>query len=172
MSQRVQISLYQKFEKLNEILTTLEKGDENLEYKSKFKEFMSRIMELYTDIKTEPGIESDVEFQCYLSESAAKLVFISREIEIFIADLERMLLFTFYDDEWLVVCYKRSCIEVLKEIYKNTCFEESFHYYEVEYLEELDQIIKSKNEIECYIPTQDQIPVGIPPSHWWWYFNY
>jgi len=168
---RDKIIIYRKFEKIIEILTALEKDDKNIEYQSKFQEFMSVIMELYTEIKTEPAIESDVEFQRYLRESAAKLVFRSRDIELFLVDLEKMLSFTFYDDEWLVVCYKRSSIEVLKEIYKNTCFEEYFHYYEVEYLEELDQIIKWKGEIECYIPTQEQIPIAIPPSHWWWYLN-
>jgi hypothetical protein len=158
-----------KIENLIELLKSLENNKQNVIFKDKFRQFMLETLELYLALKTDYSLNSDVNFQNYLNESAIKLISRARDLDFFIADIEQALSFPFYGDEWINICYKRSSIEALKEIYKNTSFNEHFDYFEKEYLEELDDTIRWKGEKERYIPHQAQIPVGIPPSHWWWY---
>ncbi len=135
--------------------------------------FMRKILELYLLMQRKPSIKLDPKLQDYLNQSAALL---SRRIEgsafrnyhliVFVMKLVDILSHTFYADEWQTrVCPLRSQIEAFNEIYKETSYKEFID----EDFEETDADIKRVGEVEGGL-SPDQIPQGIPLSHWWWWY--
>jgi hypothetical protein len=126
--------------------------------------FMEGTYDLYLALKHDSSIKSDVEFQTYIKQSAGLMTWLTMDINTFIYEIEETLGSVFYDNEWEGVCWRRSAVEALKKMYRNTVLEEHFHDLDTE---DLDLYIKGKGEMEGGV---EKIPDGIPPSHWWWWY--
>ena len=161
------VNLLQLVEKLcsSESTTPGAPGEMNL--------FMWKIFELYLLMQRKPSIKLDPKLKDYLNQSAALLsrridgsAFRNYHLIVFVMDLADILSHTFYADEWQTrVCPLRSQIEAFNEIYKET----SYKKFIDEDFEETDAEIKRVGEVEGGL-SPDQIPQGIPLSHWWWWY--
>lgn len=71
-----------------------------------------------------------------------------------------------WGDEWLGVCRDWSSAQFVRELYGDK-LEQPFHYFseEDDYLDDL----RTQGEKHGPLRPQD-IPEGIPPSHWWWWY--
>ena len=84
----------------------------------------------------------------------------------FITTLGQLDSALYYAEQWEnSICWRRSAIEAVKEMYKNTVLKE--FYYELD-TEDLDDSIEMRAYKEGYLK-EDQIPKGIPATHWWWW---
>ena len=158
--------LYQTFKVSLDILDEVWNNSQKIDIKTKVRQFMNGTMEIYLALKADPSIREDPEFQHYISESAGKLTWFTNYIGLFMLYIEHDLHSTFYDDEWVQLCWERSSIDALKEMYRNTCLEEHFPAIDTE---DLDDHMSSVGNQEGYLEAKD-IPAGIPHSHWWWWY--
>jgi hypothetical protein len=128
--------------------------------------FMRKYLDLYLALKQEPMLFKNIKYQDYLNESSILLIGITFDIHRFIREIGYTLESTFYDDEWLGICRRRSGIEALEEMYANTCFAEYLPKFKDE---DLDYMIQGKGRYEGYL-SDEEIPIGIPQFHWWWWY--
>ena len=128
--------------------------------------FMDEVTKLYLATKTSSSYK-DAKYREFVRNSAYILNKLSSEIVDYIIKTENEVTGSFYyAEQWENrVCWRRSAIEALKEIYKNTSFEK--FYYELD-TEDLDDSIEMRAHKEGGLK-EDQIPKGIPTSHWWWW---
>lgn len=152
-------------EQLLDNLAKVYKGYKTIDIRAVTENFMNGILDIYLAWKTNSSIEKDPKFQAFIHNSSSQVSQLTNDINQFISDMEYTLSLTFYSDEWDRICWKRSSIEALKEIYQNTLFEEYLILLDTE---DVDGYIEGRKDIKGYIPFED-IPKGIPPSHWWWY---
>lgn len=71
-----------------------------------------------------------------------------------------------FGEEWSGVCRDWSSAQFVRELYGDK-LEQQFHYFsdEDDYLDDL----RTQGEKHGPLRSQD-IPEGIPPSHWWWWY--
>ena len=161
-----QETLYQELKHLLTLLKRILKKDNLLEASHDTRFFMNHTIDLYIALKANTFIERDPKFQDYIQRSARKLSGITFNINYFILQIDHTLSSTFYDDEWIGVCWQRSAVEAIKEMYQNTIFEV---YFEDLDTEDVDEGMESRGQREGYLSTEE-IPLGIPTSHWWWWY--
>lgn len=169
--------LYQDLERLLTVLRMLHPCSanyRNIERRTGVRAFMDGLLNLYLALKADPSIETEPQFQNYLRESADLLTRITFGIGIFISEINQALREPFYSDEWFGICRNRSAVEALRELYQNTNLGEHLSVEpDLSDLDtrDLDGEIRLKGEKEGF-PSQEQIPAGIPSSHWWWWLPY
>ena len=161
-----QETLYQTIDRVFCTLKVLREQYKTIDTWAETRQLMDDTVDIYMALKTNPSIEEDTKFQDYIRKSAIELTSCTDYIYYFIIQMEQTLDSTFYSNEWDGICWQRSAVEAIKEMYQNTCLEEHFDDLDTE---EVDDFIKQKGEYEGYIP-QAQIPIGIPSSHWWWWY--
>ncbi|MGF1485879.1 MAG: hypothetical protein ACFBSE_02075 [Prochloraceae cyanobacterium] len=134
---------------------------------NKMRGIMNEIMEVYLAIQADSSLKSDPDFQRFLNDSSILLcrTMIS-DMPRYISSVERILTFTLEPGEWVKVCWRRSAIEAIKELYPNTVFEQYFSEIDTE--DDLDLILESRGKKEGPV-SEEEIPNGIPSSHWWWW---
>lgn len=162
---------------LDSILRLLEKG-KGLRLHDKFTEkkiersqlsdfLMNKIVELYLLGKIYPDYKEDPKYQDFIRNSGSTLRILTSEIVDYIIKIENELRESFYSvEQWKNhICWRRSAVEALKEMYKDTPLKEL--YYELD-TEDLDDSIEMRAHKEGGLE-EEQIPKGIPTSHWWWW---
>ena len=161
-----QETLYQTIDRIFCTLKVLREQYKTIDTWAETRQLMDDTVDIYIALKTNPSIEEDTKFQDYIRKSAIELTSCTDYIYDFIVDMEQTLDSTFYSNEWDGICWQRSAVEAIKEMYQNTCLEEHFDDLDTE---EVDDFIKEKGKHEGYIP-ESEIPIGIPSSHWWWWY--
>ena len=161
-----QETLYQTIDRIFRLLKALREQDKTIDTWAETRQLMDDTVDIYIALKTNPSIEEDTKFQDYIRESAIELTSRTDDIYGFIIKMEQDLCYPFYSNEWDGICWRRSAVEAIKEMYQNTCLEEYFDDLDTE---EVDDFIKEKGKHEGYIP-ESEIPIGIPSSHWWWWY--
>ena len=158
------LNLIQKTEELQETKTITET---KVRREQLTNQFMSRILELYLAIKTSSTSSTlSAKYKTYIEKSEYSLRSLISELISYINATEDKLRSTFYDKEWEeIICRRRSAIEALKEMYESTFFAQ--FYYELD-TEDLDDSIEMRAHKEGGLK-EEQIPKGIPTSHWWWW---
>ena len=136
-------------------------------------QFMSRYLELYLLIKNDPDLKLDEKYRDFIAESQYLLKGLTFELNRYVSEIENRLRTTFYYNEWEgIICPGRSAVEAVKEMYQGTAFEEFYEGDNPDALdlntEDLDLSIEMRAHKEGYLK-EDQIPKGIPTSHWWWW---
>jgi len=120
--------------------------------------------ELYLDIRDNTEALTDTEFQNYLKESGYLLKSCMNDINFFLFEIDTSLHTEFYvTEQWINICWMRSSIEAIKELYLDSYFEKY-----LDDIEELDEEIKGKGRIEGFLSAAE-IPDKLPSSHWWWW---
>ncbi|MGF1490240.1 MAG: hypothetical protein ACFBSE_24380 [Prochloraceae cyanobacterium] len=148
-------------------LKDLERGTETLYLRQdKINYFMDLTMELYLSVQLDPSLKSESQFQEYINESANLLCGVIGDLLLYISSIEKIVTLIMEVGEWRKVCWRRSAIESLKELYQNTVFEQYFSEIDTE--DDLDLILESKGKKEGPV-SEEEIPDGIPSSHWWWW---
>ena len=129
--------------------------------------FMNEILRLYLFIENQPSYKKDIKYQNFIKNSEYILRRLIYQIVKYILQIESEFDSDFYyAEQWKNrVCWKRSAVEALKEMYKGTFLEQ--FYYELD-TEDLDDSIEMRAHKEGGLK-EDQIPKGIPTSHWWWW---
>lgn len=127
---------------------------------------MHDVFELGITVSRDPTLKDSVEVTGCLAETADALRHAIIDIKAFVRATEYHLQDTWYADEWRWTCIRRSGLEFLKELYRNTSFGE----YLVEFdLADLDELLKQRGEVEGFL-SNDKIPTGVPKLHWWWWY--
>jgi len=135
--------------------------------RSKTRVIMNQIMEVYLAIQADSPLKSDPIFQRYLNETADLLYGrITADIHLYISSIEKIVALTLEPGEWEKVCWQRSAIEALKELYPNTVFEQYFD--EIDTSDDLDERLEFLSKREGPV-SKEEIPNGIPSYHWWWW---
>lgn len=80
--------------------------------------------------------------------------------------LERLLLATFYGDEWAAACERRTRLEAVFSLWAAQLA--GLEPMSVD-REALDDLLRQKGDHEGGL-RPDQIPPGTPTSHWWWWY--
>lgn len=135
--------------------------------------FMSKYLALYLLLKSNPDLKLDPKYKDFIAKSQHFLRSLVFELDDYVTYIENRLSSMFYSDEWeTVVCPCRSAVEAVKEMYQGTAFEEFYKGDNPDALdlntEDLDDSIEMRAHKEGYLK-EDQIPKGIPTSHWWWW---
>jgi hypothetical protein len=168
-------SIYQKMDNSLEILQRIplypQKTTNYSERKKLFKSFLFNTLDTYLFLKREPLLKSESIFKQYLEQTSISL---SGNIYFLLTpvfrDLNNILNTGFQSNEWTRICQNRSAIEALREMYQGTLLKE---YLEEDDeitigLRDLDERIRQRGQVDAYMPAE-QIPNGIPKSHWWWW---
>ena len=162
--------LHNKTASIINLLKELDRLDRGVEMintrKIKTRQIMDRIFKLYLSVQLDPSLKSESQFQEYLNESANLLCGVIWDLLSYISSIESIVKMIMEVGEWRKVCWRRSAIESLKELYKNTVFEQYFSEIDTE--DDLDLILESKGKKEGPV-SEEEIPDGIPSSHWWWW---
>jgi hypothetical protein len=127
--------------------------------------FLMATYDLGLLLSNEPCLKESLDFIEYIEDSIFLLQPLKGRISDFIQDTEFILTYAFQGNEWLQVCRNRSAIEFLKTFYQTTIktkVAKAWHACV------LDKKIRRVGEIEGLI--SEEIPVGIPSSHWWWWY--
>ena len=136
-------------------------------------QFMTRYFRLYLLIRNNPDLKLDPKYKDFIIESQHLLRSLTSELNRYIGGIENRLRTIFEYNEWEgIICPCRSAVEAVKEMYRGTAFEERYEESNPYALdldtEDLDDSIEMKAHKEGYLK-EDQIPKGIPTSHWWWW---
>ena len=162
--------LHNKTASILNLLKELDRLDRGVEMintrKIKTRQIMDRIFKFYLSVQLDPSLKSESQFQEYLNESANLLCGVIWDLLSYISSIESIVKMIMEVGEWRKVCWRRSAIESLKELYKNTIFEQYFNEIDTE--DDLDLILESKGKKEGPV-SEEEIPDGVPLSHWWWW---
>ena len=136
-------------------------------------QFMSRYLELYLLTRNNPDLKLDEKYRDFIEQSQHLLRGLRFELNRYVSEIESRLRTIFEYNEWeAIICPRRSAVEAVKEMYRGTSFEEFYEGENPEALildtEDLDDSIEMRAHKEGYLK-EDQIPKGIPTSHWWWW---
>jgi hypothetical protein len=80
--------------------------------------------------------------------------------------LESLLVSTFYSDEWLSACERRSQLEALRTFWPQALEQMGLLFFDCE---GVDDLLRRKGDHEGGL-RPEQIPPGTPTSHWWWWY--
>lgn len=106
------------------------------------------------------GEQPDPEF---LADSAARLPSVWIGVPRFRNGLLGWLRDSFVADEWLQSCERRTAAQFLADWYSGI---PGLRLEELE-LDRIDELMRHRGETEGFL-LEEQIPDGVPPSHWWW----
>jgi hypothetical protein len=168
-----QEQLHQYIDKISKELTKLCSPSESLSQRDNTYSFMMNLLHTYCLLKLNPPLNEEKELQDFLQESAIGVACISYPLIKFQADIEPLFTLDPDYDPWLEVCTRRSALEVLRELYQDTqhtSLRESLASSdpnEVFNPEDVDELIEAWAISEPV--SNDNIPAGIPRSHWWWW---
>lgn len=149
--------------RLQRMIVEKRKIDERTE---EIAHFLSKFFELGLLVKGNPALLESPEVSHFLNSSAENLGKAISEIRDYIRLTEDMFYFEWELDEWEQICERRSAVEFLFELYRDTKFEGWFQFFDIE---DLDELIHDRGEREGGVP-EDSIPQGIPLTHWWWWY--
>ena len=85
---------------------------------------------------------------------------------MYVNSIERIAGSILEPGEWEKLFWRRSAIEALKELYQDTVFEQ--YFYQIEIDEDTEERLEFLSQREGPV-SEDDIPKGIPSSHWWWW---
>ncbi len=80
--------------------------------------------------------------------------------------LDELVTSTFYGDEWLEACVRRSRLESARVLWAAQLGGPGAPFIDCE---TLDDLLRQKGDHEGGLRL-DQIPPGTPTSHWWWWY--
>jgi hypothetical protein len=175
MSEKIKIGieedLFQSIEKMYGLLEKLRLNSKEFNSDAATDVFMQTLLHVYLLLARNPYLHQELKLQEFLKESAPMLAGgISQDIVNFQINIENLLNQDPDYDPWEQVCYRRSAFEALRELYQDTQDEglrrrlksdEDFSP------EDIDFIINETAFMGIF--PEDEIPVGIPRSHWWWW---
>ncbi|MCB1073126.1 MAG: hypothetical protein KDK96_08525 [Chlamydiia bacterium] len=122
--------------------------------REKIRGFMRQIGELYLDFFQE---NLDISVLCGKKHGEILQRVIEDINVIYVGDLEKLLIGSFEDNEWIRVCVERTNIEAFNAMFNGI----------VEPLD-TEEIEDKMRQCYEYIPEAD-VPHGIPREHWWWF---
>lgn len=129
--------------------------------------FMSAIYEAGRALQLHPEWATQPTWRNFIEASAPILAERILEFSRFYQDSTDVLARGWeFGEEWIGVCRDWSSAQFVRELYGDT-LEQPFHYFseDDEYLDNL----RAQGEKHGPLRPQD-IPEGIPPSHWWWWY--
>jgi hypothetical protein len=170
---KAQEQLNQYIKEMSGDLDKLRSPSEKLSQKDNTYSFMMNLLRTYCLLKLNPLLNEVKELQDFLEQSAPRVACISYPLIRFQSDIEPLFTLDPDYDPWPEVCTRRSAIESLRELYQDTQDSDlkeslaSSDPNEAFNPEDLDELIEAW-AISEPVP-DDEIPVGIPRSHWWWW---
>jgi hypothetical protein len=163
-------------ESLNRVSTENERADEQ----SAANSFMSWLFNLYVNIQANPELKETIEYQEFLQKSAAIVAVAQSYIVHFQMGIVNFFGIDSCDspyDPWPEVCWRRSAYEAFRELYQFTQETDLKEWLDLSFEdfdpEDIDDMIEANAYIAdgVYLEPihKDDIPAGIPRSHWWWW---
>jgi hypothetical protein len=153
-------------------LDTLEWND-NERTSSATRLFMSALLDLYLTIQREPALKEVAIYQDFLEPSAVLVARVQDYIINYEMSVENLFHIDPDYDPWETVCWRRSAFQAFLEVYQFTqktklkeylnLSNEDFNPEDIDYMIE-GYIMRDGGTVD-----EDEIPVGIPRSHWWWW---
>lgn len=125
--------------------------------------FMSDLYHLGLEWHNNPELGESPQYLEFIQESSRLLPHALTRLDSFVNRLEASLYKGLVSD-WKSVSEKRSSIEFLFELYRDSPFAEFLPMLE---LGDLDPALRRQAVFEGYVPPE-QIPTGLPSTHWWW----
>jgi hypothetical protein len=102
----------------------------------------------------------------FIDAAAGRLPGVWVGILRFVRRLRDLLLEQFYAGEWRVACERRTALEFLADWFAHGSLADRLGELE---LDRVDELLRERGQTEGLLP-EDQIPEGIPRSHWWWWW--
>jgi hypothetical protein len=135
--------------------------------------FMSALLKLYLTVKQEPGLEEAALFQNFLQSSVPLMARTQSYIVRFQMRIESLFHVDPDYDPWEAVCWMRSAFQAFLEMYQFTLGTDlQEKYIDLSFAdfdpEDIDDVIEAYILHKTPVP-EDEIPVGMPRSHWWWW---
>jgi hypothetical protein len=168
-----QEQLHKYVNKMSGDLDKLCSSSDELSQKDNTYSFMINLLRTYCLLKLNPLLNEAKELQDFLQGSAPKVACISYPLIRFQSDIESLFTLDPDYDPWLEVCTRRSALEALRELYQDTqhtSLRESLASSDLNEAfnpEDVDELIEAWAISEPV--SNDNIPAGIPRSHWWWW---
>jgi hypothetical protein len=141
---------------------------------STFYHFMMDLLNTYCLLNLDSSLIKTQKMQEFLQESAPKIAPLAfLNIGDFQTDIEDLFSQDTDYDPWPEVCKRRSAFEALRELFHDTQYSDLKEYLDLSSPnqdfnpEDIDYVIEYRA-----IPkpvSDDEIPEGIPRSHWWWW---
>lgn len=158
--------LRNRFDENLALLKSLPESFKVSELKAGTEAFLNFALDLVLLFDHDPQFKQDPDFVSFVSESISLLEYLA--LDDYIIKLEHMLLvLPLETDEWIEICYRRSRLEAICNLYSEEIYQ-SVNEHLPGWISELDDRISLVKGTEGYLK-EDEIPQGIPKSHWWWF---
>ena len=133
---------------------------------------MKAVFELGLARQVNPSAFQSDQVRQRLSAQGARFFSFLHLVDYYVSRLERQF-WGVWEGRWIDVCFARSGLEFLLDLYQETAFSETDDTengatFDKTEFEDLDAGIQQLQSEYGGVPAQ-QIPAGIPVSHWWWY---
>jgi hypothetical protein len=154
-------------ERLRETLARLEQSPKPVgQRKHETDAFLYNIFDLGRALNLKAEARESPDVREFLNASATILPEFTGEFELYMGATEDRLIGAWEGGEWELVCRRRSSLEFLVELYRNTDYEEYLHRFGCA---DLDERLRQRGLEEGYLDPS-RIPEGIPRSHWWYWY--
>jgi hypothetical protein len=130
------------------------------------EDFMIGIYQMGLLLHQQPALRTSAELKEFVQEGQNLLLAVVGSIRTYVRSIENKFYGPWVYDEWTWVAKRRSAIEFLRELFRDTSFEEFLPFFNTE---DIDRMFPNQQEIGGYLPVET-IPEGTPPSHWWWWY--
>jgi hypothetical protein len=135
--------------------------------------FMSALLELYLTIQREPALQETSTYQDFLQSSAPLIARAQDHIIDYEIGIKDLLPNDPYFDPWPTVCWRLSAYQAFLEMYQFTQETDLKEYLNLSNEdfnpEDIDDWVEGYIMRDGGTVDEDEIPVGIPRSHWWWW---
>ena len=151
---------------IRRVLTDLGREGTTEHRRDLIEDLMTGIYSLGLLLHREPLLRSSPEMLKFLRDGQSLLLMAVPSILSYVNTTESKFYASWVYDEWTRVSIRRSAIEFLRELFRETSFAEFLAFFNTD---DIDKMFPSKEEKGGYLPVEN-IPIGIPPSHWWWWY--
>lgn len=159
-------SLPQALDQIRAALRAISHADSDAVRKEQTENLLAAVFGLGIEVHNNPSLRQSPELAAFLLETASSLPALMPDIARFIRVTENIFYRGWDGGEWVWACKRRSGLEFLFGLYSGTSFAQ---YLADADLSDLDGLLRERGHQEGYLST-DEIPAGIPPSHWWWWY--
>jgi hypothetical protein len=129
--------------------------------------FMYRLVDLGVALAGDPGRRESREVSAFIDETAPHLVRGFDSLGLFAMEIRARSQNDWSADphRWEELCRRRSAVEFLCELYRETALAELLPEIDNAWL---DEIMRETGVARGHFSRED-VPAGMPPTHWWWW---
>jgi len=145
-------------------LARLRQGSERPDPHAALARWMDDAFEIGTALVTSAALRSNARLLRYVEDAVPVLDVLAFSLASYPDFVESRFSGSWEDNEWTQLCGARSEIEFFRELFREVAPD----IIEMIECRDLDEVIRARGH-EGHLE-DDEIPSGVPVSHWWWWY--